>query len=290
MRKNSISELFISSTIIFIVCLVLTYVSVWQVETFIETNNIAIPEVSTSFAALYFLAAAAVMGVILYFIPISLLRLVLKAMFGFLFAWGVFVFLALFAPAVVAVVIAAALGLVWFFRPRIWLHDLLMIFSLVSLASTMGPMFSPWAVSLLLGILSVYDLVAVTSGYMVWMVKQMSLSESVPAFFIPRALSSWNMSFKEIGITTLLSGETGHRELSVLGGGDLGLPLVLITSVYFTHGFVPSLIVAVFSLLGLFFAYVIQIYILKGKPLPALPPISLVAFIGYLIALLVMRM
>ena len=285
MGNQSRLDPFFGSSIIFIICQALTFLVVSQVKAFIEANQIAVPQVSTGFAVLYFLGAVVVMGIILSLIPISILRLVLKALFAFLYSWGVFVFLGLYLPVIAAMLVATALGLIWFFQPRIWLHNLLLIFSLVSLGATLGPLFSPWAVSLLLGILSIYDLVAVGSGYMIWMVKQMALSETLPAFLIPRRLISWNMTFKEAGVTNLLNDEPRHRELSVLGGGDLGLPLVLITSVYFTYGFLSALIVAVFSFIGLFFAYFIQIYILKGKPLPALPPISLVSFIGFLIAL-----
>jgi presenilin-like A22 family membrane protease len=284
MEKPSKFEPLLGSSVIFLILLVLTYLVVSQVETYIETNQIAIPQVSTSFAIFYFLGSVVVMGIILYLIPVSVLRLVLKALFAFMFAWGVFVFAALYLPVVAAGLIAAGLGLFWFIQPRLWLHNILLIFSLVSLGATLGPMFSPWAVSLLLGALSVYDLVAVGSGYMMWMVKQMASSETVPAFLIPRKLTSWNMTFKQAGLTGLLSDEPGKRELSVLGGGDLGLPLVLITSVYFTYGFLSSLIVSLFTFFGLFFAYFIQIYVIKGKPLPALPPISSLAVIGLLIA------
>jgi presenilin-like A22 family membrane protease len=287
MGNQSRLDPFFGSSVIFIICQALTFLVVSQVKAFIEANQIAVPQVSTGFAVLYFLGVVAVMGIILSLIPISILRLVLKALFAFLYSWGVFVFLGLYLPVIAAMLVATALGLIWFFQPRIWLHNLLLIFSLVSLGATLGPLFSPWAVSLLLGILSIYDLVAVGSGYMIWMVKQLALSETLPAFLIPRRLISWNMTFKEAGVTNLLNDESRHRELSVLGGGDLGLPLVLITSVYFTYGFLSALIVAVFSFIGLFFAYFIQIYILKGKPLPALPPISLVSFIGFLVALLV---
>ncbi len=287
MGNQSRLDPFFGSSVIFIICQALTFLVVSQVKAFIEANQIAVPQVSTGFAVLYFLGAVVVMGIILSLIPISILRLVLKALFAFLYSWGVFVFLGLYLPVIAAMLVATALGLIWFFQPRIWLHNLLLIFSLVSLGATLGPLFSPWAVSLLLGILSIYDLVAVGSGYMIWMVKQLALSETLPAFLIPRRLISWNMTFKEAGVTNLLNDEPRHRELSVLGGGDLGLPLVLITSVYFTYGFLSALIVAVFSFIGLFFAYFIQTYILKGKPLPALPPISLVSFIGFLVALLV---
>jgi presenilin-like A22 family membrane protease len=282
--KSSRFEPLIGSSLIFTVLLALTYLILPPIQTYIETNNIEVPQVSTGFATIYFLVAAGVMGLILFLIPVKFLRLVLKALFALMFVWGVFVYTVLYLPFVAAVIIAGGMGLLWFIQPRLWLHNLLLIFALVSLGSTLGPAFSPWAVALLLGLLSVYDVVAVGSGYMIWMVKQMALSEVVPAFLIPKKLSDWNMTFKQAGLAGLLTDEPGKRELSVLGGGDLGLPLVLITSVYFTYGLSSSLIVSGFTFLGLFFAYFIQIYVIKGKPLPALPPISLLAVTGLVIA------
>jgi presenilin-like A22 family membrane protease len=274
---------FLGSSGIFLILQMLTFLVLSRVAIYIETNQIVVPRISTEFALFYFLGSVAVIGVILYFIPITLLRLVLKAFFAFMFAWGIFVFTVLFLPVSAAVIAATGMGLYWFIQPRLWLHNILLIFSLVSLGATLGPVFSPWAVGLLLGVLSVYDLIAVGTGYMIWMVRQMALSETIPAFLLPRKLTSWNMTFKQAGVKGLLDEVDGRRELTVLGGGDLGLPLVLLTSVYFTRGFLSSLIVAVFTFLGLFVAYFIQIYVIKGKPLPALPPIAAFAFTGFLV-------
>ena len=61
--KPSRFEPFIGSSIIFAICLILTFLTVSQVKTFIETNQIAVPEVSTSFAVFYFLGSAVIMGI-----------------------------------------------------------------------------------------------------------------------------------------------------------------------------------------------------------------------------------
>jgi hypothetical protein len=50
-----------------------------------------------------------------------------------------------------------------------------------------------------------------------------------------------------------------------------------------TYGLVDSVIIAAFSLVGLVSAYIIQRVFLKGKPMPAMPPISLFSLIGLLI-------
>jgi len=85
----------------------------------------------------------------------------------------------------------------------------------------------------------------------------------------------------------LFTDKSGEREFSILGGGDIGFPLLLVVSVFFAYGFISSVIVAVFSLFGLIAAYWIQLVFLKGKPMPALPPIFFVSLIGFLIAFLI---
>ncbi|MBU2608964.1 MAG: hypothetical protein KKF26_06555, partial [Chloroflexi bacterium] len=103
------------------------------------------------------------------------------------------------------------------------------------------------------------------------------------AFIIPKQISRWNLDLKKAGFKKLFEDSSSERELSILGGGDIGFPLLLIVSVFFAYGFASSLIVAAFSLLGLISAYWIQLVFLKGNPMPALPPISLASLIGFLI-------
>jgi len=62
-------------------------------------------------------------------------------------------------------------------------------------------------------------------------------------------------------------------------------PLLLISSVYFAGGLSPSVAIAAFALLGLAAAYWIQATFLKGKPMPALPPIAATPLIGLPIVL-----
>ena len=78
-------------------------------------------------------------------------------------------------------------------------------------------------------------------------------------------------------LPTTLSG------FSILGGGDIGFPVLLVSSVYFGYGLPDAILVAVFSLLGLICAYWIQTAFLKGRPMPALPPIAVLSLIALLI-------
>ncbi len=281
MKRPRIDPLF-GAVLIFAVAQVLTLYIAFREKDFVEANQITSPQASAGLPIAYFLGVAALMGLVLFLIPISRLRIVLKIMFTFLFGWGAFVALALCLPVIIAAVVSAAAGLLWLFRPRVWLHNALMVLALVSAAAVFGFVLSPWATMLSMLVLSVYDVLAVRFGYMMWMAKRLSESESLPVFLIPRRISTWNLNLRGTGFSKLFE-DAAEREFSILGGGDIGFPLLLVVSVFFAHGFTGSLIVSGFSLLGLISAYLIQLFFLKGRPMPALPPISVLSLIGFVI-------
>ena len=78
--------------------------------------------------------------------------------------------------------------------------------------------------------------------------------------------------------------EPDRREYAILGGGDIGFPLMLAVSVFFAANLASAMLVGVFALMGLMSAFLIQSLWLKGKPMPALPPIAFFSLIGFLIA------
>jgi presenilin-like A22 family membrane protease len=158
-----------------------------------------------------------------------------------------------------------------------------MIFTLAGVGALFGLILSPWTAVAFMLVISVYDVLSVRWGYMLWMVKRLSQSEALPAFVIPRRISMWRLNLREAGLKKLLEEGPTEREFSVLGGGDIGFPLILVVSVFFVYGFTSSIIVAAFSLLGLISAFLIQLLFFQGKPMPALPPIALVSIIGFLI-------
>ncbi|GAI82446.1 unnamed protein product [marine sediment metagenome] len=132
--------------------------------------------------------------------------------------------------------------------------------------------------------LAVYDLFAVRFGYMLWLSKKLSESNTLPAFFLPRFLSDWKARLKENVVANLVKVKPAEREFSILGGGDIAFPLLLVSSVYFAYGFTNAILVAALSLIGLIGAYWIQAVFIKGKPMPALPPIAILSLIGLFIA------
>ena len=121
------------------------------------------------------------------------------------------------------------------------------------------------------------------AGYMMWMAKKLSQSDTLPAFVLPKNMHDWNLNLKGSTVTKLFDDENAERDFSLLGGGDIGFPLVFVASVYSAYGFSDALGVGIGAYIGLLLAYFLQIFVLKGRPLPALPPICLVAFLGFLL-------
>jgi presenilin-like A22 family membrane protease len=297
------------SIIFFVVAQIITFTVITHEEVFLEKNNIYIPpppadtvsvwpqptvgpsgevEQTPVYSSLgpiliYFFSVVIVLGLILFFIPMWLLQKVLRGLFAFLFSWAVFIITIIWIPFPAAVAVAAVVGLGWFFFPKVWLHNIAMVLAMVGVAAVFGKMLSPWTAMILLLALAIYDFVAVRFGYMLWMAKKMSDSNTLPAFLIPKSISEWKDSLKEKSVSKLADQEPAERKFSILGGGDIGFPLLLISSVYFSHDFNSAVVVAAFSMVGLVAAFLIQMAFLKGKPMPALPPIAVLCLIGLFI-------
>jgi presenilin-like A22 family membrane protease len=279
MEKKTRAHPFIESGIILVISQVIVFSLAFQEKHFLESQEITPPEVSLGFPLIYFFVAVAVIGVILFVVPRLALKVLLKVIFFVLLGWGAFVALVFSLPMPAALAVAIMVALWWLFMPRIWLHNLLLVVALASMGTVFGVFLAPWTAILFMLVLSVYDILAVRFGYMMWMLKNLSVSDTLPAFIIPRTISGWNADVRKARILD----DESERDFSVLGGGDIGFPLILIVSVFFAHGFTRSLVVGGFSLLGLLVAYWVQRKLFKGKPTPALPPISLLSIMGYLI-------
>ena len=268
-----------------------SYVAARELKYLQANPQIVTPRVSPQFPVIYFFSSVVVIGLILFLIPASKLKLVFRTLFVLMYAWGVFVVLTFILQShlILISIIAVAAGLVWFLRPSVWLQNILMLLALAGIGAAFGILISPWPVMIFLLIVAVYDFLAVRFGYMMWMAKKLSQSGSLPAFVIPKTKSNWNQDLKSKNSLSIVEGEASERDYSILGGGDVGFPLILMVSISANYGFGSSLIVAAFSLIGLISAFVIQSLFLKGKPMPALPPIAVSSLIGLLLVLYVIK-
>lgn len=231
---------------------------------------------------IYIFAAAAVLGFTLYKIPITALKILLRLLFALLFAWGAFIATVFYVPLPFAVAIAIGLGLFWFVIPLVWLHNLVLILAVSSVGAVFGRFITPWTAMAIILALAVYDFLAVRFRFMLWMADRLSEVNALPALIIPKDYSRWNLNLKKHG-EKMIEVNPAEREYSILGGGDIAFPCLLTASIYFARGMQPAAIIAVFGLLGLVGVYVIQSVFLKGKPMPALPPIAGFTLAGLLI-------
>jgi len=295
---------------IFVIAQILTFATVWRQSAFLDEAGIYVPsqpgeiisiwpgEVEQPdgsmvnvppYSALgpiliYFFSVVVVVGLVLYFLPLRLLNKLVRVLFAVLFGWGIFVATAVWVPWELALVLAALVGLAWFFYPRIWLHNVVMLFAMISMATVFGHLISPWTAVALLAALAVYDLLAVRFGFMLWMASKLSLSSAVPAFVFPRRGKEWCSGLKDASFSNAEHEKSSERRFSILGGGDIAFPLLVSASVFFAFGIKPAILVAVFGLSGLAMAYAIQMILLKGRPMPALPPIAAACVVGLLLA------
>ena len=108
---------------------------------------------------------------------------------------------------------------------------------------------------------------------MVKLAEAMIQSRAIFGFVIPS-------SFKSFGerMTQVLPGE----QFMILGSGDVILPLLLSASLV-RASIYQSVIVALFSVLGLFLMHLIFANQKIRRPMAALPPIAMMSIIGYLI-------
>jgi len=231
---------------------------------------------------IYILAAAGVLGLILYKIPLTALKVLLRLLFALLFSWGAFIATVFYVPLPLAVAIAVAFGTFWFLIPLVWLHNLALILAVSSLGAVFGRFITPWTAMGIILALAVYDFLAVRFKFMLWMADKLSEVNALPALIIPKDYSEWKLNLKKHG-EKMVELNPAEREYSILGGGDIAFPCLLTASVYFAQGFKPAAIIAGLGLLGLVSVYAIQTIFLKGKPMPALPPIAAFALVGLLI-------
>lgn len=274
---------FLWSGLVLVLSQVLTLFTAFREKLFFEANQITSPDISVAPALGYFFGMVVLLGLALFFVPLSKIKIILRLLIAMMFAWGAFIITALTSSVYIAYAMAVATGVVWFFWARIWLHDLLLILALAGAGSVFGFLFSPWTFMFFMFIVAVYDALAVRFGFMVWMADRLSESSTLPAFIFPWQIADWNLSLNNVRVAELQKQAPDKRQYSILGGGDIGFPLMLCVSVFFDAGLASAIVVAVSSLLGLMGAFLIQSLWLKGKPMPALPPITLASLIGFLI-------
>ena len=174
-------------------------------------------------------------------------------------------------------VLALGLVLTFILIRNVLVHNIGMILGIAGVSSMLGITIFPLTAVALLGILSFYDILAVYwTKHMVYLAKAMMDSGAIFGFIIPFDLKDFFYH----------SYEAKHKigeKFMILGSGDIGLPLVLSSSVALVS-IGQALVICTFTLVGLFVTHLIFINQSGRRPMAALPPIATLTIIGYLVS------
>jgi len=201
--------------------------------------------------------------------------------------WKIWFLLAVFMTLLVAfnafvpVKIALALALIFsfwkIFKPNFWVHTGTELFVYGGLAAIFAPVFSVLSVSILLVLISIYDAYAVwKSKHMITLAKSQAKANVFAGLMIP---------YTEKGIVHKKSKKRRKKKgvqkvivkTAILGGGDIGFPLLFAGAILKDMGLWQALIIPFFAAAGLGYLF------LKSKEkkfYPAMPFISVGCFVG----------
>jgi len=223
----------------------------------------------------YFILVTLLLVLVVYFLKFRKgKKIFFKGMFLFTVAFGNLLFFGLWLPGILSFGLVILLIILLLKINSLVIHNLVLIFAIAGVGASLGLRLKPEMVILLLLIFSVYDYIAVyKTKHMVKIAKEMVTQKAILGIVIPQEISELQTRIKKV--------KPGGRFL-VLGAGDIIFPLILSSSLV-PQSISNSLIVALFSLIGLFFGFLIFISKKIRQPMPALPPIALFSIIGYLI-------
>lgn len=245
------------------------------------------PKIDESFSYIWITAAI--------FVGTALLLLLIKLRkIGWWKAWfflAVFLTMTIafsaFMPQWVASALAFVLAVMKVYKPVTIVQNATEIFIYGGLAAIFVPIINIFAASMLLLLISVYDIIAVRhTKHMISLAEFQAKTNVFAGLFIPYSRGG-KPAAREEGI---MQGKKGR--IAVLGGGDIGFPLLfagvvlkgLMLESPAAVGFLKSMIIPIFATAALFYL------LLKGekhKFYPAMPYISAGCFIGYAVVLLI---
>ncbi len=174
---------------------------------------------------------------------------------------------------------AIILSVLKVYRPNFIIHNFTEIFVYGGLAVIFVPILSFKSVVLILLVISVYDMIAVwQSKHMVKLAKFQTESKVFAGLAIPYTLPKHSTGTKQS--TTAKKEEV---KSAILGGGDVGFPLLFAGVLMEQFGMLKVMIIPVMASIGLF---LLLYYAKKDRFYPAMPFLSAACFAGYGLILL----
>ena len=250
-----------------------------QIGEVLKIQKIAIPQISFWRFIISFLLVTLFIFLLIRFLKFKRGKgVIFKTLFTLAVFWGGLLLLEAFLFEPIPLILISLLIFWWWKSPSILNQDVLIIFGIAGVGSTLGLALQPLMVIALLIIFSIYDFIAVyKTKHMIKMAKEMIESKAILALVVPSDLLGFQESLEEI--------RPGGKFL-ILGGGDIVFPLLFSASLIPT-GITNSIIVAIFALIGLFAGFYFFVKQKVRQPIPALPPIAFFSIIGFLITRLI---
>lgn len=239
------------------------------------------PEIEESNSYLFILIAVLIgTGIVLLLVKFKGYGL-WKFWFFFAVSMCLTVSFSAFIHQAIAAIIAVALAIWKTWKPNFVIHNLTEIFIYGGLAAIFVPIMNVYAAVLMLILISVYDMIAVwQSKHMVKMANFQTQSKVFAGLSIPyklKAPAPPNKKGKKNN-KTIKTKEFVADKSAILGGGDIGFPLMFAGVLMKTHGFLSIIIIPIITAVALF---LLLYFAKKDRFYPAMPFISAGCFVGW---------
>jgi presenilin-like A22 family membrane protease len=234
------------------------------------------PDIDPAKSVLYIMGAI-ILGTILILILIKWKRVSLwKLWFFIAVALCLHVAFSAFIAANYSLMLALIFAFIKVYRPNIWVHNFTELFIYSGLAVIFVPVMNLFAAFVLMILLSIYDMYAVwKSKHMISMAKFQTKSGVFAGIIMPYKLPKIKTKAKK-GMVKV--------KTAILGGGDLGFPLIFAGVVFKSVGLYQAMIIPIFAAIALLMLLLLA---KKDKFYPAMPFITAGCFVGYLVILLI---
>ncbi|MEK6950139.1 MAG: presenilin family intramembrane aspartyl protease [Nanoarchaeota archaeon] len=184
--------------------------------------------------------------------------------------------LAAFIPALPAFLISLAAAAWKILKPNVWIQNFTELFIYGGLAAIFVPLFNLRSISILLVLIAIYDAYAVwKSKHMVTLAKSQAKSRIFAGLLIPYKMGKLLKPAKPPGRE--VERVPVKVRTAILGGGDIGFPLIFAGVVLKQLGLWQSLVIPFFALAGLALLLLIAD---EKKFYPAMPFISAGCLVG----------
>ena len=196
-----------------------------------------------------------------------------------------FLFLAIPVSWFIALVFALVFSFIKIYRRDFFTHNLTELFIYPGIAAIFVPILNIYTISLLLILISIYDICAVWhSGIMQKMAKyQIQKLNIFSGFFVPYISKKVRLRLKKMKKSELKKKKVSVS-VAILGGGDVVFPIIAAGVMLKTLGLFSAIFVIIGATLGLSY---LLFFSEKKKFYPAMPYISAGIFAGILLSYLV---